>query len=194
MPVAKSRTSGSSATGGLLVSSVWGVGDVPEAACHRPGAYPRFGYRPAAGRMRGTAVGREVFPIDRATWDQLVEHSWSDFPYEVCGLLGIRPDGGAAHFPIPNAERSMTYYVMEPKPLLRAMREIEDEGWGLAIYHSHTHTQAYPSATDIRLAAYPEATYLIVTLQDRDHPDIRAFSIVDGEVTEKDVVLREPAV
>jgi [CysO sulfur-carrier protein]-S-L-cysteine hydrolase len=105
----------------------------------------------------------------------------------------VRPDGSIAHYPVDNAERSVTYYVMEPKQLLRAMREIEDEGWGMAIYHSHTHTQAYPSATDIRLAAYPEATYLIVTLQDRDRPDIRAFSIVDGEVTEKRVVVREGA-
>jgi proteasome lid subunit RPN8/RPN11 len=134
-----------------------------------------------------------AFELDRATWDRLVEHAWSDFPYEVCGLLGVRDDGSVAHYPIPNAERSMTYYVMEPKPLLRAMREIEDQGWELAIYHSHTHTQAYPSATDIRLAAYPEATYLIVTLQDRDRPDVRGFSIVDGVVTERPVTVREVA-
>ncbi len=133
------------------------------------------------------------FVIDRSTWDLLVHHAWSDFPYEVCGLLGVKPDGELVHFPITNAERSMTYYVMDAKELLKAMRVIEDEGWGLAIYHSHTHTQAYPSATDIRLAAYPEATYLIVTLQDRDRPDIRAFSIVDEVVTETPVVLRDGA-
>ena len=133
----------------------------------------------------------EVFELDQATWDAIVEHARADFPYEVCGLLGVRPDGSLVRYPVDNAERSMTYYVMEPKQLLRAMREIEDEGFGLAIYHSHTHTQAYPSATDVRLAAYPEATYLIVTLQDRDRPEIRAFSIVDGEVTEKRVVVRD---
>lgn len=131
------------------------------------------------------------FALDQATWDRLVEHAWSDHPYEVCGLLGLRPDGGVEHYLVPNAERSMTYYVMEPRALLRAMREIEDHGYGLAIYHSHTHTEAYPSQTDIRLAAYPDATYLIITLQDRDHPDIRAFSIIDGEVREKPVVVRD---
>ena len=135
-----------------------------------------------------------AFELDRETWDILVAHAWSDAPYEVCGLLGTRPDGSIVHYPIDNAERSMTYYVMDGKQLLRAMREIEDEGYGLAIYHSHTHTQAYPSATDIRLAAYPEATYLIVTLQDRDNPDIRAFDILDGEVTEKPVVVRDEQV
>ncbi len=139
-------------------------------------------------------MSEDVFELDRATWDTLVERAWSDFPYEVCGLLGVRADGTLAHFPIDNAERSMTYYVMEPKQLLKAMREIEDSGWGLAIYHSHTHTRAYPSATDIRLAAYPEATYLIITLQDRDHPGVRAFSIVDGEVAERPVVVRDEQV
>ena len=125
--------------------------------------------------------------IDRDTWDALVAHAESDFPFEVCGLLGIEGDGAIRHFPIDNAERSMTYYVMDAKQMLRAMREIEDDELDLVIYHSHTHTQAYPSATDIRLAAYPEATYAIVTLQDRDAPDIRAFWIRDGEVVERDV-------
>ena len=126
--------------------------------------------------------------IDAATWDALVEHAWSDFPYEVCGLLGVEPDGTLHHWTITNDERSMTYYVMNPRELLKAMREIEDNEWGMVIYHSHTHTQAYPSETDIRLAAYPEATYAIVTLQDRDRPDIRAFRILDGEVVERPVV------
>jgi proteasome lid subunit RPN8/RPN11 len=131
--------------------------------------------------------------LDQGTWDGLVEHSWSDFPYEVCGLLGIEDDGTIHRWRITNDERSMTYYVMNPKEMLRAVREIEDEGWQMVIYHSHTHTQAYPSATDIRLAPYPEAIYAIVTLQDRDHPDVRAFRIVDGEVSEVPVEVRDPA-
>ncbi|MBW3579190.1 MAG: M67 family metallopeptidase [Actinobacteria bacterium] len=126
----------------------------------------------------------ETLRLDPATVDALVERAWSDFPYEVCGLLGIRPDGQLEHLPVTNAERSMTYYVMDGRELLRAMREIEDNGWGLVIYHSHTHTRAYPSRTDVELAAYSEAIYLIVSLQDRDRPEMRAFHIVDGEITE----------
>ena len=137
--------------------------------------------------MTDTAVDTPLV-IDAATWDAMVEHAWSDFPYEVCGLLGIEADGTLHHWTITNDERSMTYYVMNPRELLRAMRDIEDNEWEMVIYHSHTHTQAYPSETDIRLAAYPEATYAIVTLQDRDRPDIRAFRILDGEVLERPVV------
>ncbi|MCC5947113.1 MAG: M67 family metallopeptidase [Nitriliruptoraceae bacterium] len=141
-----------------------------------------------------SAASTAPFRIDRSTWDVLVERARSDFPYEVCGLLGTHGDGTIEHFPIDNVERSMTYYVMDGKQLLRAMRTIEDAGAELAIYHSHTHTQAYPSATDISLAAYPEATYLIVTLQDRDAPDIRAFRILEGVVTERPVHLLDTKV
>lgn len=133
------------------------------------------------------------FRLNRVTFDVLVERAWSDFPYEVCGLLGVRTDGSLVHFPIRNAGRSMTYYAMDAKELLHAMRAIEDEGWGLAIYHSHTHTQAYPSRTDVALAAYPDATYLIVSLQDRDRPEVRGFRIVDRVITEVAVEVDAPA-
>jgi proteasome lid subunit RPN8/RPN11 len=140
-------------------------------------------------RRKEDVVTQTPFHVDRVTFDALVDHAWSDFPYEVCGLLGIRPDGTIERFPVTNAERSMTYYSMEPKELLRAMRTIEDEEWGLAIYHSHTHTEAYPSRTDIELAAYPDATYLIVSLQDPDAPHVRAFRIVEGTVSELPVAV-----
>lgn len=140
--------------------------------------------------MTETAIDTP-FVIDTATWDAIVAHAWSDFPYEVCGLLGVEADGTLRHWEITNDERSMTYYMMNPKQLLRAVREIEDNEWEMVIYHSHTHTQAYPSATDIAQAFYPDATYLIVTLQDRDHPDMRAFRIIDGEVTERPVERRD---
>ncbi len=132
-----------------------------------------------------------VLELDRSVFDAMVEHAWSDFPFEVCGLLGLRSDGTAEVLPVANAERSMRYYVMDSRELLRAMRRIEDDELGLVIYHSHTHTQAYPSATDIRHAAYPDALYAIVTLQDRDEPVVRAFSIRGSEVRETPVVVRD---
>lgn len=136
-------------------------------------------------------VGQRPLRLDRATWDALVAHARSDTPYEVCGLLGIDGDGVVHHHAITNDDRSMTAYSMNPGELLGAMREIEDDDQELVIYHSHTHTRAWPSETDIRQAHYPDATYAIVTLQDRDNPDIRAFRIVDGEVTERPVEIAE---
>ena len=128
--------------------------------------------------------------LDRGTFEALVAQARSDFPYEVCGIVGLRPDGSAEVMPVANADRSMRYYVMEPRELLRAMRRVEDEGLGLVIYHSHTHTRAYPSETDVRLAAYPEALYAIVTLQDHDAPAVRAFTIRDAAIAEVPVRIR----
>ncbi|MGI8575633.1 MAG: Mov34/MPN/PAD-1 family protein [Egibacteraceae bacterium] len=123
--------------------------------------------------------------LDRETFDALVAHARSDSPYEVCGLLAGSNGAVAGHYRIPNAARSMTYYNMDPKSLLRALREIDDAELDvLAIYHSHTHTEAFPSATDVELAAYPDAVYLIVSLQD-DEPVLRGFNIREGRITER---------
>ena len=144
-----------------------------------------------SGRATVVASSLEELRLPRAVFDALVEHAWSDFPYEVCGLLGLRPDGGVEVIPVANAERSMRYYVMDSRELLRAMRRIEDDELGLVIYHSHTHTRAFPSATDIRHAAYPEALYAIVTLQDHDAPAVRAFTIRDGAIGEVPVLVED---
>lgn len=125
--------------------------------------------------------------LDRATYDALVAHGRSDLPFEVCGLLAT-DDGErvVAHYEIPNSARSMTYYNMEPKAMLRAFNEMDDRDWDLlAIYHSHTHTEAFPSTTDVELAFYPDAVYLIVSLQEPSAPVLRAFNIRDGKVTER---------
>jgi [CysO sulfur-carrier protein]-S-L-cysteine hydrolase len=124
--------------------------------------------------------------LDQATFDALVEHARSDFPFEVCGLLAGQDGSVVKHFPIPNAARSMTYYSMDPKPMLHAMNFIDDQDWDLlAIYHSHTHTEAFPSPTDVELAFYPDAIYLIISLQDPEAPVIRGFGIKDGTITER---------
>jgi len=143
--------------------------------------------------MSGGIIAADLptLELDRAVIDAVIEHAWSDFPFEVCGLIGLRADGTAEVLPVANAERSMRYYVMDSRELLRAMRRIEDEELGLVIYHSHTHSQAYPSATDIRHAAYPDALYAIVTLEDRDQPAVRAYTIRKGVVSETPVVVRD---
>jgi len=132
--------------------------------------------------------------LDQATFDALVDHARSDFPFEVCGLLAGHRGRVVKHYPIPNAARSMTYYSMDPRSMLHAMNEIDDQDWDLlAIYHSHTHTEAFPSPTDVELAFYPDAVYLIVSLQDAQRPVIRGFNIVDGAITERRVLIDDAA-
>ena len=132
-----------------------------------------------------------MLTIDKATYDAIVEHARRDHPDEACGVVAgpAGTDRPARFVPMVNAAMSPTFYEFSSADLLALYREMDDrDEEPVVIYHSHTHTQAYPSETDVRLAAYPEATYAIVTLQDRDRPDIRAFRILDGEVVERPVV------
>lgn len=136
------------------------------------------------------AVLQGRIDLDRVNYDELIEHARSDFPYEVCGLLAGEGGTLRRHYRVPNADRSMTHYAMDSRALLAVMRDIDDHDWELlAIYHSHTHTEAFPSPTDVELAFYPEAVYLIVSLQDPREPVIRGFDIVDGKITERVVCI-----
>jgi len=72
--------------------------------------------------------------------------------------------------------------------LIDTTNAIENAGEGLVgIYHSHTGSAAYPSQTDVNLAAYPDAVYVIVSLEDPQNPDVRGFWIRDGQIDEADL-------
>jgi len=126
--------------------------------------------------------------LERAYVDEMIAHAKADVPNECCGIIaGV--DGRATKlYRAINAEASPYRYSVDPKDLLRIHKEVDANGWDfLVIYHSHTHTEAYPSPTDIRLAAWPEAYYALVSLMDDNDPVVRAFRIVDGEVSEEDL-------
>jgi [CysO sulfur-carrier protein]-S-L-cysteine hydrolase len=125
--------------------------------------------------------------------DEIIEWSVGGRPNEACGLLaGSAPalEGGSAtrFLPLTNAAASPYRYLIDPDEQLRAMLDIDDADemvWG--IVHSHVMSPAVPSDTDVGLAAYPDALYLICSLATPE-PHIRAWSIRDGAVAE--VVLR----
>lgn len=124
--------------------------------------------------------------------DQIVTQSREEYPNEACGLLAGANGEVSALFRMTNAERSPVIYRMEPKEQLRVFNEIEEQGLELVgIYHSHTRSPAYPSATDVNLAYYPEAVYLICSLADADRPDLRGFRIIDGRVSEVELEVAE---
>jgi proteasome lid subunit RPN8/RPN11 len=123
--------------------------------------------------------------IPRTLADEIIEHARAEMPNECCGIVASRDGAAVKLYRATNAEASPVRYGLDPQEQYRIMMEIEDQGWTLgAIYHSHTRSPAYPSQTDVNLAFYPDAVYLIVSLQDPGRPDLRGFAIVDSEIDE----------
>jgi [CysO sulfur-carrier protein]-S-L-cysteine hydrolase len=123
--------------------------------------------------------------IPRKLYDEIVDHARDDLPNECCGIVASQDGAAVKVFRATNAEASPVRYGLDPQEQYRIMMEIDEQGWTLgAIYHSHTRSAAYPSQTDVNLAFYPDALYLIVSLQDLDRPDLHAFSIVGSEIDE----------
>jgi len=128
--------------------------------------------------------------IPRRFHDAMVHEARESFPYEACGLLAGKSGTVVAFYPITNVDGSPVQYRLDPQQQLRAMLEIDDRDWDLsAIFHSHTRTRAYPSQTDIALAFYPDTLYVILSLAIDQHPDLRAYRIVEGVVTEEPIVI-----
>jgi proteasome lid subunit RPN8/RPN11 len=134
--------------------------------------------------------------LPSAITEQIVSVARAEYPNEMAALIvGDKPaaDGGRARRfePARNKAASPYRYEIDPQDLLRLTIETDDADevfW--AIVHSHTHTPAVPSPTDIGLALYPDALYVLVSLSDAEAdpgtgaPGIRAWRIVDGEIHE----------
>ncbi len=146
--------------------------------------------------MTGAHPGPASATLPRAIADAIVAHARAEYPNEACGLImgdRLPAEGGVAlRFEATgNRAASPFRYEIDPADLLRltlATDDADEVFWG--IVHSHTHTPARPSGTDIGLAFYPDALYLLVSLADDEAdpatgaPSIRAWRIVDGEVFE----------
>lgn len=130
--------------------------------------------------------------------EELMVHARSEVPNEACGLLaGDLTSGRASRYlAARNVEASPLRYTVHPDDLVRIIFGIEDAGEDLiGIFHSHTHTPAIPSPTDLRGAQYPDAFYLLVTLADPAAPAqaaLRAWRINDGASREVPLLIEGP--
>jgi [CysO sulfur-carrier protein]-S-L-cysteine hydrolase len=122
-----------------------------------------------------------VLRIARSLRAEIVAHARRDHPDEACGILAgpVGSDEPRRFVAMVNAERSPTFF------------RFDNDEQPVVIYHSHTATPAYPSRTDIALAAEPDAHYVVVSTRDGtagdDEMEFRSFRIVEGEVTEEEV-------
>ena len=127
--------------------------------------------------------------LARELYMEMVAHCLAGLPDEACGLL-VGPYGGAevTHvFTTDNAAASALVYEISPRELLRIDREAQRLGSDImGVFHSHTHTDAYPSPTDVAQATDPGWHYVLVSLRDT-HPVVRSYRIAEGAITEEPV-------
>jgi proteasome lid subunit RPN8/RPN11 len=121
----------------------------------------------------------------------MVEHCLGGYPAEACGLLVGPLDADVVERVVPtrNVAESARVYEVHPLDLLRTDREAEAEGLGVVgVFHSHTHSAAYPSPTDVAQAPDPSWHYVLVSLA-LPEPTVRSYRIVDGVVSEEPIEL-----
>lgn len=133
--------------------------------------------------------------LTRSQYETIVGHCYDGLPFEACGLLlGPMSDGESTGVvtearPCRNAEASAVIYTVDPKDMLAAMRAAEAAGVEIVgVWHSHTHTDAYPSPTDVKQAVDPGWMYVIVSLRD-SAPMLRSYRIRNGEIAETAVAI-----
>jgi len=125
--------------------------------------------------------------LSRPLYDEMVEHARAEAPNECCGMVATSDGQAVKVYRAVNAAASPLRYEIDGAEQYRIQMDIDDAGHDLgAIYHSHTRSKPYPSQTDINLAFYPEALYVIVGLAGEE-PEVRAFQIRDGRVTEAEL-------
>jgi len=126
----------------------------------------------------------------------MVQHARKDHPDEACGVIAgpAGSDRPERFIPMVNAARSPTFYEFDSADLLKLYRDLDaNEEDPVVIYHSHTATEAYPSRTDVSYASEPFAHYVLISTRETGNEDgpfeFRSFRIVDGVITEEEVVI-----
>ena len=143
-----------------------------------------------------TRFARPTLRLSVRQYETIVGHCYDGLPDEACGLLGgpVAGDGDptgyvADVYPARNADASARTYTVDSRDMIRALRAAEGAGGALVgVWHSHTHTDAYPSQTDVRQAVDPAWIYVLVSLR-HGEPALRAYRIRDGAITELGVAV-----
>ncbi len=122
--------------------------------------------------------------------EAIYQHARDETPRECCGVIAGKGDGTLTTFHrLTNVAEGNRLYLIDDTELYLLTRELtERDEDPVVIYHSHPETPAYPSQTDVANAFYPDSYYVICSLERPDEPYLRAFTIVDGEIGEVEVL------
>ncbi len=131
-----------------------------------------------------------MLKIPLKIYEEMIAHASADFPLECCGIIAGKGDDLSHSYRMKNIDESKVTYLMDPKEQIKVFKEMRANGVELkVIYHSHPNHPARPSQTDVRLAYYPEAVYIIISINDKKETEIRGFRILGNEISEIDLII-----
>ena len=129
-----------------------------------------------------------MISLPKNIYGEIIAHAKAGYPNEACGLLGGARGDVKEFRPMKNTDHSAVSYFMDPKEQLEIFKKWRQQSLEMrGIFHSHVSSEAYPSQKDVRLAFYPDVSYLIASLSDLEKPVLRSFRIEDEKVTEEEV-------
>jgi len=137
-----------------------------------------------------------VIEISKTAHAEMVAAALDAYPYEACGLVagpdavgGGAGDRAATYYPCTNVAESARVYTIDPKDHLRAEMDADTRDFEInGVVHSHTHSEPYPSPTDVTAAPDPSWHYVIISLK-REAPEVRSYRIIDGLITEEPIAI-----
>lgn len=128
-----------------------------------------------------------MIKIPKPIYEAMIDHARKEAPLECCGILAGENGTVQRAFEMRNEEQSPVRYLMSPQEQLKVFEEMEREKMEMiAVYHSHTHTDPYPSETDVKLAFYPEVTSVIISLKG-DPPEVKAYKIEEKTIHPEEI-------
>lgn len=132
--------------------------------------------------------------ISKKEYDLMLHHAVRNLPQEACGLLGGIVEQGVKLvkevYLLRNVDESEEHFSMDPKEQLLVVKDLRQKGYDLfGNFHSHPATPARPSEEDKRLAFDPKASYLILSLENRNQPVLKAFHISNSVASEEEIEL-----
>ncbi len=136
---------------------------------------------------------QENIQIPRKITNQLLHLAQISPDLEICGLIGGKNGLPTSCYPVKNnSEHPQQRFQLDAAQQIAAMSRMRDRGEELfAIYHSHPAAPAQPSITDLEQAAYPDALYLIISLNTKGILELRSFKIENKTAKEIGLSLSE---
>lgn len=132
--------------------------------------------------------------ISKEDYQKIVDHAISELPNEACGLVAGRIVGADKQiekvYLLTNTDQSNEHFTLDPKEQLAAIKDMRSSGYvPLGNWHSHPESPSRPSEEDKRLAYDKNASYLILSLMDKENPVLNSFHIEGTDATKEDLVI-----